>query len=224
MCAISWAAARAVSVSVASAAVSMTRTVFAGLEQRTALLIGAGETAALAARHLRAEGLRRMIIANRSIDAARELAAEFQAFAIGLEDIGAHLPDLPEAWRAATVEQVMHHVSGIPDYEGIVGYDFYNVDREPRAIIEAAATRAPAFEPGERFEYSNTGYFLLSLIVERESGIPFERFLEQRIFAPLEMRSTYTRAPPEGVTPATGYHSRSGTRARRRRRSPLRPE
>jgi glutamyl-tRNA reductase len=80
-------------VSVASAAVSMTRTVFAGLESRTALLIGAGETAALAARHLRADGLRRMIIANRSIDAARELAGEFQAFAIGLEDIGAHLPE-----------------------------------------------------------------------------------------------------------------------------------
>jgi glutamyl-tRNA reductase len=71
----------------------MTRTVFAGLESRTALLIGAGETAALAARHLRADGLRRMIIANRSIDAARELAGEFQAFAIGLEDIGAHLPE-----------------------------------------------------------------------------------------------------------------------------------
>jgi glutamyl-tRNA reductase len=80
-------------VSVASAAVAMTHTVFAGLEQRTALLIGAGATAALAARHLRAEGLRRMIIANRSIDAARELAAEFQAFAIGLEDVGMHLPD-----------------------------------------------------------------------------------------------------------------------------------
>jgi glutamyl-tRNA reductase len=80
-------------VSVASAAVSMTRTVFAGLESRTALLIGAGETAALAARHLRADGLRRMIIANRSIDAARELAGEFKAFAIGLEDIGAHLPE-----------------------------------------------------------------------------------------------------------------------------------
>ena len=80
-------------VSVASAAVSMTRTVFAGLDQRTALLIGAGETAALAARHLRADGLRRMIIANRSIEAARELAAEFQAFAVALDDIGAHLPE-----------------------------------------------------------------------------------------------------------------------------------
>jgi glutamyl-tRNA reductase len=80
-------------VSVASAAVAMTRTIFASLENRTALLVGAGESVALAARHLHAEGLRRMIIANRSIDAARALAAEFQAFAIGLEDIGAHLPE-----------------------------------------------------------------------------------------------------------------------------------
>ena len=59
------------------------RTVFASFENRTALLIGAGETIELAARHLHADGLRRMIVANRSIDRARELAAEFQGFAIG---------------------------------------------------------------------------------------------------------------------------------------------
>jgi hypothetical protein len=78
-------------VSVASAAVAMARTVFASFENRTALMVGAGETIALAARHLHADGLRRMIVANRSIDRARELAAEFQAFAIGLDDIPAHL-------------------------------------------------------------------------------------------------------------------------------------
>jgi len=78
-------------VSVASAAVAMARTVFASFENRTALMVGAGETVALAARHLHADGLRRMIIANRSIERAQELAAEFQGFAIGLDDIGAHL-------------------------------------------------------------------------------------------------------------------------------------
>ncbi|MGB5102295.1 MAG: glutamyl-tRNA reductase [Steroidobacteraceae bacterium] len=78
-------------VSVASAAVAMAKTVFASFENRTALLVGAGETIALAARHLHADGLRRMIVANRSIDRARELAAEFQGFAIGLEEIPAHL-------------------------------------------------------------------------------------------------------------------------------------
>jgi glutamyl-tRNA reductase len=78
-------------VSVASAAVAMARTVFASFENRTALMVGAGETIALAARHLHADGLRRMIVANRSIDRAQELAAEFQGFAISLEDIPAHL-------------------------------------------------------------------------------------------------------------------------------------
>jgi len=78
-------------VSVASAAVSMAKTVFSSFDTRTALMVGAGETIALAARHLHADGLRRMIVANRSIDRARELAAEFQGFAISLDEIPSHL-------------------------------------------------------------------------------------------------------------------------------------
>lgn len=78
-------------VSVASAAVAMAKTVFANFENRTGLLVGAGETIALAARHLHADGLRRMIVANRSVERARELATEFQGFAIGLDEIPAHL-------------------------------------------------------------------------------------------------------------------------------------
>ncbi|HEX2492651.1 MAG TPA: glutamyl-tRNA reductase [Steroidobacter sp.] len=80
-------------VSVASAAVALARTVFDRLADHTALLVGAGETIALAARHLHANGLRRMIIANRSLERAQELASEFDGFAIGLEAIGAHLPE-----------------------------------------------------------------------------------------------------------------------------------
>ncbi len=78
-------------VSVASAAVAMARNVFSSFDSRTALMVGAGETIALAARHLHADGLRRMIVANRSVDRARELAAEFQGFAITLDEIPSHL-------------------------------------------------------------------------------------------------------------------------------------
>lgn len=78
-------------VSVASAAVAMARTVFESFQQHTALLVGAGETIALAARHLHAHGVGRMIIANRSLPRAQELAAEFNAYAIGLEALDAHL-------------------------------------------------------------------------------------------------------------------------------------
>ncbi len=80
-------------VSVAYAAVRMARTVFSSFESRTALLVGAGDTIALAARHLHADGLRRMIVANRSVDRARELASEFQGFAIGLDEIPSHLSE-----------------------------------------------------------------------------------------------------------------------------------
>ncbi len=126
--------------------------------------------------------------------------------------IGSILADLPEPWRAATVEQVLHHTSGIPDYEEIAGYDFYNQPRSAADIIGRASERKPAFLPGDRFEYSNTGYYLLSLIVEKASDLAFDRFLATRIFTPLGMSSTYTLERPAGVRVATGYHSRSGTR------------
>src|SRR5690606_18520991 len=80
-------------VSVASAAVSLARTVFERFADHTALLLGAGETIALAARHLHANGLRRMIIANRSVERAQELAGQFNAFAIGLDALEAHLAE-----------------------------------------------------------------------------------------------------------------------------------
>ncbi len=80
-------------VSVASAAVQHARTVFENFDQHTALLVGAGETIELAARHLRAHGLRRMIVANRSLDRAQQLAREFNAFAITLEALPGHLAE-----------------------------------------------------------------------------------------------------------------------------------
>jgi glutamyl-tRNA reductase len=100
-------------VSVASAAVAMARTVFASFENRTALLVGAGETVALAARHLYADGLRRMIIANRSVDRARELAAEFHGFAIGLDEIPNHLKeaDIVVASTAAPHSIITRHMT-----------------------------------------------------------------------------------------------------------------
>jgi glutamyl-tRNA reductase len=100
-------------VSVASAAVAMARTVFASFENRTALFVGAGETVALAARHLYADGLRRMIIANRSVDRARELAAEFHGFAIGLDEIPSHLKeaDIVVASTAAPHSIITRHMT-----------------------------------------------------------------------------------------------------------------
>ena len=78
-------------VSVAAAAVGLARQVFGALDARTALLIGAGETIELVARHLRAQGLERLVIANRSLKRAHELAARLGGYAIALDELEAHL-------------------------------------------------------------------------------------------------------------------------------------
>jgi len=78
---------------VAFAAVSLARQIFADLSQQTALLIGAGETVELAARHLVQNGIGRIIVANRTIARAQELALQFDAYAIALTEIPSHLAD-----------------------------------------------------------------------------------------------------------------------------------
>ncbi len=78
-------------VSVAFAAVSVAKQVFADLSQRTALLIGAGETIQLAARHLASQNIGRLIIANRTVQRAADLASEVNAQAMALADIPEHL-------------------------------------------------------------------------------------------------------------------------------------
>jgi len=80
-------------VSVAFAAVTLARQIFGDLIDHTALLIGAGDTIELAARHLHEKGLGRMIIANRTLSKAQRLASQFKAYAIELADIPAHLSE-----------------------------------------------------------------------------------------------------------------------------------
>lgn len=80
-------------VSVAFAAVTLGRQIFGDFNQHTAMLIGAGETIELTARHLKAGGLSRLIVANRTLDNARRLASEFGGYAIGLDEIPLHLAE-----------------------------------------------------------------------------------------------------------------------------------
>ena len=80
-------------VSVAYAAVMLARKLFGGFGQHSALLVGAGDTIDLAARHLHRQGIRNMVIANRSQDRAAELAARFNALAISLDELPERLAE-----------------------------------------------------------------------------------------------------------------------------------
>lgn len=80
-------------VSVAFAAVSLAKQIFSNLDKHTALLVGAGETVELAARHLKESGIGRMIIANRTVEKAQHLANELHAYAIPLTEMPNHLAE-----------------------------------------------------------------------------------------------------------------------------------
>jgi D-alanyl-D-alanine carboxypeptidase len=126
---------------------------------------------------------------------------------LGLDDpIHKHLPELPSEWLGVTVRQLLTHTSGIPDYEEIQTYEAYRFRFTPEEIIRVAHTRPMDFDPGTGYYYSNTGYFLLSLMVERIEGHPLGEVLRGRIFDPLGMHQT-RMADPEHIIRhrAAGY-------------------
>ncbi|WP_417450278.1 serine hydrolase domain-containing protein [Kordiimonas sp.] len=118
---------------------------------------------------------------------------------LALDDpIGKYLPGLPGEWMPATIRQLMLHQSGIPDYEEIRSYDVYRFRLTPEEVIKIAHSRPMDFAPGTGFYYSNTGYYLLSMIVEQVEKKSLRDVLKARIFDPLKM--THTRfADPAAI-------------------------
>lgn len=98
-------------VSIASATVSLARKVYSNLSAHTALMVGAGEMNALAARHFMSAGVKRMVIANRTLGRAQTLAAELKAYAVGLEDLDKELAqaDIVITCTASTVPLITKH-------------------------------------------------------------------------------------------------------------------
>lgn len=126
---------------------------------------------------------------------------------LGLDDaIQQYLPYLPSEWLGVTIRQLMTHTSGIPDYEEIRSYDVYRFRMTPEEVIRIGHSRPMDFAPGKGYYYSNTGYFLLSMIVEHIAGRPLGAVLEEKIFGPLEMQQT-RMADPEAIIEnrAAGY-------------------
>jgi D-alanyl-D-alanine carboxypeptidase len=119
--------------------------------------------------------------------------------------VGRYLTDIPEAWRIATLRQLLTHTGGVPDYEEAGGYGIYETTPTPAQVYAIVADRPLDFEPGARWSYSNTGYFLLSLVVQRVSGERFGDYLREHLFEPLGMHHTFMGGyAPSDATLAQG--------------------
>lgn len=109
------------------------------------------------------------------------------------DDIRKFVPEMPDYGKPITLRHLLHHTSGIRDYIGILqlgGIKFEDVATEEESLALIARQKALEFSPGEQYAYSNSGYFLLSVVVERVSGKPIRELAQERIFGPLGMTST----------------------------------
>src|SRR6185503_5348131 len=104
-----------------------------------------------------------------------------------------YLPDYrKDIGEKVTVHQLLNHTSGIPSYTGLPGF-FQDVSRNPYKVdefVKQYASKDLEFEPGSKFSYNNSGYFLLGAIIEKVTGKPYEQVLKENIFEPLGMRNS----------------------------------
>jgi CubicO group peptidase (beta-lactamase class C family) len=137
------------------------------------------------------------------------------------DDIRRYLPEVPDLGKKITIRNLLTHTSGLRDQWGLLSLR----GSPPGSQVHSFATildlvshqKALNFDPGAEYLYSNTGYTLAAIIVQRVSGQPFATFSEERLFKPLGMANTRWRADFTTVvkgrataysgTAAGGFHS-----------------
>jgi CubicO group peptidase (beta-lactamase class C family) len=121
-------------------------------------------------------------------------------------------PEFPAYGKAITIRNLLNHTSGLPDYEDLLMAHYSNTppERIPQ-ILDAGVLKlleqqsAGKFPPGSQWEYSNSGYAVLAMVVEKLSGKPFGEFLHDRIFAPLKMNNTLAYEKGKNDVPHRAY-------------------
>ncbi len=129
---------------------------------------------------------------------------------LNLDDsIAKHLPDIPANCRAITIRHLLQHTSGIP------GTNSKGSGTEFAAVLPTFLAGGPRTPPGERHEYWNQGYSLLSEVIARASGKSYTQYVRESILIPCKMESTRFNGQkaPHGILVATGKSARGASRA-----------
>lgn len=125
-----------------------------------------------------------------------------------------YLPEMPAAWKAVTIHQLLTHTAGIPnaDHSGQQSAKMGDrIGAAPEEMIASVASKPLDFDPGTKWNYSNNGYILLGMLIEKLSAKSYADFLKSNIFDPLGMTdSGYDRASEILKARASGYDISNG--------------
>jgi CubicO group peptidase (beta-lactamase class C family) len=137
--------------------------------------------------------------------AVLQLAA---AGALALDDyICKYINGCPSTWDSVKISQLLNHTSGIPDYMSLKSFRKASLTLRTHAQMVATFRSEPLlFKPGSEFSYSNSGYYLLGIIIENVTHKRYEEVLKENVFGPLALEDTgYDHADPIVPRRVAGY-------------------
>ena len=102
-----------------------------------------------------------------------------------------YLPDLPKEWAGVTIKHLLNHTSGIKSYTGIAGFGGLMVRSGQHAdLVNLITAEKMDYDPGEKWSYNNSGYYLLGMIIEKVTGKTYREALKHEILTPLGLEHT----------------------------------
>jgi CubicO group peptidase (beta-lactamase class C family) len=107
------------------------------------------------------------------------------------DEITKFIPDYPTQAYKITIEHLLTHTSGIKSYTNVPEFQKYiRTDMKPEEVINMFKNLPMEFAPGTKYNYNNSGYFLLGYIIEKVSGKTYQQYIEENFFKPLGMTSS----------------------------------
>ena len=108
------------------------------------------------------------------------------------DEITKFIPTYPTNGKKITIHHLLTHTSGIKSYTSMQRFgEVMTIDETPLKFIDFFKNEPMDFDPGEKYLYNNSGYFILGYIVEKVSGISYPKFIQERIFDAIDMKSSY---------------------------------
>jgi CubicO group peptidase (beta-lactamase class C family) len=105
------------------------------------------------------------------------------------DPVSKHLADTPDTWKEITLRHLLSHTSGIKDFINEPKASL-RLEVTEQEVFKASADRPLNFKPGEKYQYSNTGYHLLAMVIRKHAGKSYGEFLAERFFSPLGLSQT----------------------------------
>lgn len=167
----------------------------------------------------------RLALHPRNIFHVASISKQFTAISVALlaedgklsldDDIRAHVPEVPDHGARVTLRHLMHHTSGLRDQWQLLRWAGWRSDdliTQDDVLDIVARQRGLNFQPGDEYLYSNSGFTLLAIVVQRVSGQSLREFAAERIFSPLGMHDTHFHDDHTMIVPGrtSAYAPRAG--------------